>query len=504
MATLTIFPHLNPRVIEVDAPTTNISVQELVDLIRAWEDMTVGLDYPYLIDAAGKEDLGGGTSVGITATLRNAVVAFALQGGVDSSGTVTTADATGNVLTDSSGTFISDGILAGDTVLNVTDQSITSVQSVDSETQLTTFGLESGVDNQFDISDSYKIWNKVPCEISGGNLVAVDENGATMSAFLPTAQTHVVRTSSSSATLQSQTALEFSVFNGQVQYDPANITGLAISGTTYPAGTALAPSNNITDALSIATTIGTKTLRLLGNPTFDNTISLDGYRLIGTNRAQTIVTFSSADTGDISIENCRFSGSMNGSLYAKDCMVGSVTGVGCTTNPTVFENCHLQGNIQVRADNNKHWHLVDCSTTTDALIELDVNSSPGHLAILGHQCRMRLKGVTEGNDIHCSGKGMELRLDPTCTSGTIEVHGDVNVIDEGSALTFDNDTTTALVWNELVANHLTAGTTGKALSDAGGAGNPWSTPVSGNTDSGTFGELVGKKLLTIGKFLGLK
>ena len=60
------------------------------------------------------------------------------------------------------------------------------------------------------------------------------------------------------------------------------------------------------------------------------------------------------------------------------------------------------------------------------------------------------------------------------------------------------------VWDELIASHLTAGTTGKALNDAGGAGNPWSTSVYGNTDSGTFGELVGKKLLTVAKFLGLK
>jgi len=62
----------------------------------------------------------------------------------------------------------------------------------------------------------------------------------------------------------------------------------------------------------------------------------------------------------------------------------------------------------------------------------------------------------------------------------------------------------ASVWDELVANHLTAGTTGKALSDAGSAGNPWSSAVTGNTDPGTFGELVGKKMLTVAKFLGLK
>jgi hypothetical protein len=61
-----------------------------------------------------------------------------------------------------------------------------------------------------------------------------------------------------------------------------------------------------------------------------------------------------------------------------------------------------------------------------------------------------------------------------------------------------------VVWNALTANHTTGGTTGKALVDAGAAGNPWGTPVSGNTDAGSFGELVGKKLLTVGKFLGLK
>lgn len=60
------------------------------------------------------------------------------------------------------------------------------------------------------------------------------------------------------------------------------------------------------------------------------------------------------------------------------------------------------------------------------------------------------------------------------------------------------------IWDEPIANHLTAGTTGKALSDAGSAGNPWSTPVTGNTNAGTFGELVGNKLLTVAKFLGLK
>ena len=59
------------------------------------------------------------------------------------------------------------------------------------------------------------------------------------------------------------------------------------------------------------------------------------------------------------------------------------------------------------------------------------------------------------------------------------------------------------VWDENIADHLNTGSTGKALSDAGAAGNPWSTPLSGNDTAGTFGGFV-QKLLSVAKFLGLK
>jgi len=46
------------------------------------------------------------------------------------------------------------------------------------------------------------------------------------------------------------------------------------------------------------------------------------------------------------------------------------------------------------------------------------------------------------------------------------------------------------LWDEPTSGHQTAGTTGKALIDAGSGGNPWSTTVSGNTTAGTFGAAV--------------
>lgn len=55
------------------------------------------------------------------------------------------------------------------------------------------------------------------------------------------------------------------------------------------------------------------------------------------------------------------------------------------------------------------------------------------------------------------------------------------------------------VWDIVIAEHSTTGTTGKALADAGGAGNPWSADTSTNDDPGTFGERI-QKLLTTTQF----
>lgn len=61
----------------------------------------------------------------------------------------------------------------------------------------------------------------------------------------------------------------------------------------------------------------------------------------------------------------------------------------------------------------------------------------------------------------------------------------------------------AEVWDTILADHQAIGSTGKALNDAGSAGNPWSASLSSNNTPGTFGYFV-QKLLTVGKFLGLK
>ena len=62
----------DPRIIEVEAPSTEITMQDLIDTLRDKEAEFSGMPFDKLTNASGKEDLGGGVLVGITADLQNA------------------------------------------------------------------------------------------------------------------------------------------------------------------------------------------------------------------------------------------------------------------------------------------------------------------------------------------------------------------------------------------------------------------------------------------------
>jgi hypothetical protein len=72
---------VSPRVILIDAPSTEVSMQDLLDTLRTEECKASNMDNPPIVSAAGKEELGGGVQVGLTVTLLNAVLGFEARGG---------------------------------------------------------------------------------------------------------------------------------------------------------------------------------------------------------------------------------------------------------------------------------------------------------------------------------------------------------------------------------------------------------------------------------------
>ena len=71
------------NLITVLVPDTEVTVQELLNAIRNWEDELINLDVPKIANATGKDDLGGGVSVGITLKLLNWKVKFEARTGPD-------------------------------------------------------------------------------------------------------------------------------------------------------------------------------------------------------------------------------------------------------------------------------------------------------------------------------------------------------------------------------------------------------------------------------------
>jgi hypothetical protein len=71
----------SPRIITVLAPSTEITIQDLLDTCREAEDDLQNLIYSQIASASGKENLGGGTLVGLTVKLLDAVLAFEARPG---------------------------------------------------------------------------------------------------------------------------------------------------------------------------------------------------------------------------------------------------------------------------------------------------------------------------------------------------------------------------------------------------------------------------------------
>lgn len=69
MATLTFFK--SDRVIQVDSPQTVVTIQDLINQIRLYEEQPINLDYGTIANAYGKQPLGGGSYIGITLELIN-------------------------------------------------------------------------------------------------------------------------------------------------------------------------------------------------------------------------------------------------------------------------------------------------------------------------------------------------------------------------------------------------------------------------------------------------
>lgn len=210
---ITVDYELSPRVAKLASPATDITLQDIVDTLRVDESSFQGMSYPRLLDAAGKQDLGGGTLVGITVQEQNCRFAFESRRtpAIDES-TVTTGSGAPNLqgrytFIDTGADFTAASVAPGSLVINWTDRSMGDVVEVISSTEIRMEALVNGTDNEMQVADVYSIFNIEQMRVTAGNLTAVDDVPAAINAVLPTAFTQVVVELSTSAALISSGGL---------------------------------------------------------------------------------------------------------------------------------------------------------------------------------------------------------------------------------------------------------------------------------------------------------
>lgn len=93
-----------------------------------------------------------------------------------------------------------------------------------------------------------------------------------------------------------------------------------------------------------------------------------------------------------------------------------------------------------------------------------------------------------------------ITLSPTATSYAIGYLSGIST----SETEFSEAALARAVWTALAADYNDSGTMGAKMNAAGAAADPWAVALPGAYADGTAGKIIGSKLLTVARFLGLK
>jgi hypothetical protein len=473
---------LSPRVATLAAPETNLSLQDLVDTLRVAESSFRGMSEPFLLNASGKEDLGDGVSVAITVQEQNLRLAFEARRtpAIDES-TVTTASGAPNAVgrytfVDTASDFVAANVQPGSIVINWSDNSMADVVEVVSTDTLRMNALVNGTDNEMQLGDTYSIFNIVQVRVSAGNLTAVDDLAATINAVLPTAFTQVVVAQASSATLVGGTTLSTQVeqLHGQLQRSIFIDTEALTNGNGYQQ----TPYNNWSDAVDDAEANGIRNLILLADATVDRLLK----NFIVTGVGSPTLDMNNQNVDKSEFYGLTLTGTMNGEIVVEGCSLAGLQNMdGHFTNCDLTSVCEIAPAGVVVLDGGPHSAVAGLSRPS---FDMNATSTGAKLSLRGYSGGLTLINCNHVNDeVTLEFAQGKCTLANTCTAGTISVRGIAQFTDQSAGSTVD---TTALLNRKIVEDDV------------------WDALIADHTVTGSLGEYVTRRLLTMAKYFALK
>lgn len=481
---------VSPRIITVASPSTEITMQDALDTLRTIEASAGAVDNKSLIDAAGKESLGGGTEVGLTLTLQNALLAFQSRITPQESGTATSTGTTS--LVDTAALFVTKNVLPGGMVINFTDFSLSTVIKVISETELLIQILEGGTNNDWTVGDAYRVYNEIQCNMSGGNMVAVDGVGASIDPVFPTVGTQIIRSSSSSATIQNQSLLETATFIGK---EGLGISVSPLTGTdsaVYPVGNTETPCKTETNIKDIEAVRGFRNIYVRENITLTQDHSDDTNVWFGDNPQTSVITVGDRATyPDKNLTQAKFQDAfIQGELDSNNIIWECITGVLTDANGFIYKSA-INGKITVAGATsiNKCWISP---TAVGSQFELDFNNQAIEVYISQwEQGKCLVTNMPAGAIMHMTGTAGRLIIDASCDSAAeIACGGAIILTNNSNVAVLDSTVPT------VTTKYLERATWIDTEQVAAGVGSQRS-PFNNLTNSIDFAEQEGIKKLNI-------
>lgn len=476
MATLSF--DKSQKLITVLAPDVSISVQELIDKIRDWEDELTSMDIQRVADAEGKVDLGGGLQVGITLKLLN-------------------------------GWKLKFSDRAGPT---------TELMEVNGGNIL---GFDTGLQTFYN-----------PIEPSTFTMVTKDKAVSVAGIDSTSIGASVWDVSRSSHTIAGSFGEDLTLFANAVYLDPTSSN----TGTAYPTGTVLEPVNNLADAKSIANNHGFTKIKVFDDITITNTDNVNDIILEGQKAKLVNVTVNSgASTINTTFINVKINGALDGIDRVINSEIDAITGFNGTIINSVI-------NSSITLGGSKHTDILSCYSGIPGVSTpiIDMGGTGNSLSLRDYNGGIELQNKSGADSVSVDMSSGNIILNSNVTNGTLTLRGTASLTDNSVGATVITEgltnpktisdqvwieqltdhsgvtgsTAEALgnisagaspsaiadaVWDEQLSGHTTVGSAGEALDSAGGGSSPatiaaavWDKATADHTTAGTFGAAVSK------------
>jgi len=203
--------------------------------------------------------------------------------------------------------------------------------------------------------------------------------------------------------------------------------------------------------------------------------------------------YSLTATTGLGNQTANITGSLSGSVGSVAGAVGSVTGaVGSVTGSVGSVTGNVGGNV-TGSVGSVLGGINTSAGTIQTLDALDAAQDAAHATTQGKIDTV--DGIVDAillDTAEIGAAGAGLSAVPWNAAWDAEVQSEV--ADGLAAFWTSPATLVDLVWDELLSGHADVGSTGAALSAAGGSGDPWSTALPGAYGAGTAGYILGTNL----------